>query len=374
VAQPETAPFVAFALNDPSPVLKERTSFPRPDTSINAANPVAALYHLQDSVSIFTGVTPISAHNIVYGNSKGEVISIDPLTKKVNWRNQYTGALYSTPVYAGQVISFGTIDGIIHGIDAKTGHERWRLATGAPAISEGATADGYVYIGSGSHFYKIRLKDGRLAWKNDSAAHQLQAKPTLSPARDAIVFGAWDTHLYCLDTKTGVLRWKWDNGKTQRLYSPGNVVPAIAGNKVFIVAPDRYMTAIDLATGQTVWRDNSRHIRESMGISTDGSTIFGKTMNDTLIAVPTEGQSFKIRWETNAGFGYEHNPCPILESHGIVYTGTKNGLFIAANANTGKILLKHKAGNSSINKITADKEGNIWISLIEGSLFQYKQL
>ena len=97
------------------------------------------------------------------------------------------------------------------------------------------------------------------------------------------------------------------NGKSQRLYSPGNTVPAIAGNKVSVVATDRY-------------------------------------------------------------------PRPILENNGIVYTGTKNGLFIAADANTGKILREHKAGNSSINKITADKEGNIWISLIEGSLFQYKKL
>jgi outer membrane protein assembly factor BamB/predicted MPP superfamily phosphohydrolase len=374
VGQPEGDAFTSFALNDPSPVLKDKQSIARPDTSINAANPITTLYHGQDSASIFTGVTPITPHNVVYGNSKGEVISIDPITKKVNWRNQYTGSIYSTPVYADNILAFGTIDGFIHGVNSKTGQEKWRFNTKTPAISEGLTADGYVYIGSGSSFFKIRLKDGQLAWRNDSATNQLQAKPTLSPDKEAIVFGAWDTHLYCLNTKTGQLRWKWDNGKTQRLYSPGNTVPAIAGDKVFIVAPDRYMTAIDLTTGKTIWRNNSRRVRESMGISTDGTTVFAKTMNDTLIAVPTEGSSFKIRWETNAGFGYEHNPCPILENNGIVYTGTKNGLFIAADANTGKVLREHKAGNSSINKITADKEGNIWISLIEGSLFQYKKL
>src|ERR1700754_1692772 len=374
VDQPEAPAFVAFSLSDPSPVLKDKQSMARPDTSINAANPITTLYHSQDSASIFTGVTSITQNNIVYGNSKGELISIDPLTNKVNWRNQYNGSIYSTPVYSHNILSFGTIDGLIHGVDARTGKERWHVDTHTPSISEGLTADGYVYIGSGSSFYKIRLKDGRLAWKNDSAPNQLQANPAISPDKAAIVFGAWDTHLYCLDTKTGQLRWKWDNGKSQRLYSPGNTVPAIAGSKVFIVAPDRYMTAIDLSTGKTIWRDNSRRVRESMGISADGKTVFAKTMNDTLIAVPTEGSSFKIRWETNAGFGYEHNPCPILENNGIVYTGTRNGLFIAADANTGRILREHKAGNSSINRITADKEGNIWISLIGGSLFQYKQL
>lgn len=391
LGEPQGAPFTAFALNDPSPVLKDRQSMARPDTSMNvrAAGqaggfaPVAIGFRLRDSASIFTGVTPVSSREIVYGNSRGEVIAIDPTTQKVIWRNRYAGSIYSTPVYGDSVLVFGTIDGTIHGLDARTGREKWQVTDGAPCISEGAVgekvvagkavADGTVYIGAGSHFYRIRLKDGRQLWKNDSATGQLQAKPVLSPDGEAVVFGAWDRHLYCLDTKTGALRWKWDNGKQQQLYSPGNTVPAISGGKVFIVAPDRYMTAIDLGNGQTIWRDNSRKVRESMGISADGRTVYAKTMNDTLIAVPTTGNTFGIRWETNAGFGYEHNPCPITENNGIVYAGTRNGLFIATDAVTGKLLREHKAGNSSINKITADREGNIWISLIEGTIYQYKK-
>jgi hypothetical protein len=61
----------------------------------------------------------------------------------------------------------------------------------------------------------------------------------------------------------------------------------------------------------------------------------------------------------------------MIESNGVVYAGTKNGVFIAADAATGKILLEHKAGNSSINEITRGGDGNIWISLIEGSIQQY---
>jgi outer membrane protein assembly factor BamB len=374
LGQPEASPFTAFALNDPLPVLKDRQSMARPDTSINTRAAMAIGFRLKDSASIFTGVTPVSSREIVYGNSRGEVIAIDPATQKTIWRNQYTGSIYSTPVYGDGILAFGTIDGMIHGLDARTGREKWQVTDGTPCISEGTVADGTVYIGAGSHFYKIRLKDGRQLWKNDSATGQLQAKPVLSPDGETIVFGAWDRHLYCLDARTGQLRWKWDNGKQQQLYSPGNTVPAIADGKVFIVAPDRYMTAIDLSNGQIIWRDNSRRVRESMGISADGKTVYAKTMNDTLIAVPTTGNTFSIRWETNAGFGYEHNPCPILENNGIVYAGTRNGLFIAADAATGKILREHKAGNSSINKITADEKGNIWISLIEGTIYQYKKL
>jgi outer membrane protein assembly factor BamB len=109
-----------------------------------------------------------------------------------------------------------------------------------------------------------------------------------------------------------------------------------------------------------------------MGISADGRQVYAKLMNDTIIAVSTQTDSFHLVWETNAGFGYEHNPCPILENNGVVYAGTKNGLFIALEAATGKVLLEHKAGNSSINGITADGEGNVWVSLIEGSVQEFK--
>ena len=365
--------FVAFPLSDPSPVTSHRASFPRPDSSVNAAYPPAVIpFRLQDSASIFTGVVPVSARMIIYGNSKGEVIGLNPVTRKVLWRNQYGGSIYCTPVVGGQIVAFSTVDGVIHGLDLRSGKEKWRVATGQPGISEGLVKDEALYIGTGSHFYKINLSTGAVLWKNSDPENQLQAKPALSPGGDAIVFGVWDRHLYALETATGALRWKWDNGKTNRLYSPGNTVPAIVNGKVYLVAPDRYMTAIDLATGKTVWRDNSRHVRESMGLSADGRQVYAKLMNDTIIAVSTTTDTFHLNWEANARFGYEHNPCPILENNGVVYAGTKNGIFVALEAATGKVLLEHKAGNSSINNITAGKDGRIWISLIEGSIQAYQ--
>jgi len=370
--QPIGSPFIAFSLSDPSPVISHRPSMPRPDSSVNAAYPPAIIpFRMNDTASIFTAVLPVDKHIIVYGNSRGQVIALDPLTHKVRWRKQYPGSIYCTPVYAKGVVAFSTVDGYIHGLDIKTGKEKWSLTTGEPGISEGLVKDDALYIGTGSQFYKLHITDGKLIWENTTPEGQLQARPILSPDGGKIIFGAWDRHLYCLDAATGQLKWQWDNGKQQKLYSPGNVVPAIADGKVFIVAPDRYMTAIDLATGKTLWRNNSRHVRESMGISADGRQVYAKLMNDTIISVSTATDSFHINWEANAAFGYEHNPCPILESNGVVYAGTKNGIFIATDAATGRILLQHKAGNSSINGITADREGNIWISLIEGGIMEF---
>ncbi|MEI9807838.1 MAG: hypothetical protein WDO16_08145 [Bacteroidota bacterium] len=44
---------------------------------------------------------------------------------------------------------------------------------------------------------------------------------------------------------------------------------------VYVVAPDRYISAIDAMDGKTQWRNNDATIRESIGISADGKWIYG---------------------------------------------------------------------------------------------------
>jgi hypothetical protein len=153
------------------------------------------------------------------------------------------------------------------------------------------------------------MTSGKVIWKFDGISGLIQGQPALSEKN--VVFGAWDRHLYCLDKKTGELVWKWNNGKPHQLYSPGNIAPVIANGKVFIVAPDRCMTAIDLVSGKQIWRDCSHQVRESMGISPDKKQVYAKLMNDSVISVSTVGDQFHLNWVIDAGFGYEHIPCPL---------------------------------------------------------------
>lgn len=88
-------------------------------------------------------------------------------------------------------------------------------------------------------------------------------------------------------TKYRIAFWKWNNGSSIRNYSPASCIPVTQDGVVYIVAPDRYMTAIDIATGKTLWRNNDATVRESIGISADGKWVYGKTMQDTIVAYNT---------------------------------------------------------------------------------------
>lgn len=347
---------------------------PRPDFSVNQEYRNTKVFaEWSDSSSIFSGPCLANDSILIYGNSTGYLKAINIISQKMLWQRKLYGPIYSTPVASGGIIVLGTTDGNIIGFDVLTGSRLWKVNTGRPVLAEGIIEDGSVYMGGGDKkFYRIDIRTGIVIWQNADVEGLIQGKPAISGS--SVIFGAWDRNLYCLDKKTGSLRWKWNNGRSQILYSPGNIVPVCSDNKVFIVAPDRFMTAIDLITGTEIWRTGMHQVRESMGISSDGTAVYAKLMNDTIIAMSAIGNSPKTLWAANAGFGYEHNPCPVLASPDMVISATRDGMLIAINPTTSGIIWKYKAGNSSINKTIIDKNRIVWATLSEGKILGIKTI
>lgn len=56
-------------------------------------------------------------------------------------------------------------------------------------------------------------------------------------------------------------------------------------------------------------------------------------------------------WVSNVGFGYEHAPSMPVEKEGVVFGSTKGGLIFALEPLTGRVLWKHKVGNSLISTV-----------------------
>ncbi len=164
--------------------------------------------------------------------------------------------------------------------------------------------------------------------------------------------------------------WRWNNGSENRLFSPGHIVPRISHGRVMIVAPDRHMTFIDLATGRQLWRIKSRKVRETTGISDDGEMFYAKTMDGEMIAVPVDADTYTEAWTTDAGWGYDHNPCPILTRDGVAYMANRTGMIAAVDESDGRLLGAAKIASAAANDFTADDNGGIWVSFIDGRIFR----
>ena len=183
-----------------------------------------------------------------------------------------------------------------------------------------------------------------------------------------MVFGAWDTNLYTLNSSDGSLWWKWDNGSTVRNYSPAACIPVILFDVVYIVAPDRYVTAIDFGTGKTLWRNNDASVRESIGFSLDAKWIYAKTMQDTIVAYHESSEKQSAAWKMHVGFGYEHVPSMLIEKDGLVFFGTKNGVVYCINPATQKIVWAHKIDNSMVNTVRVINKSNLVVSTMDGKI------
>ncbi len=323
-----------------------------------------------DSASIFTRLG-IDDERLYFGNSLGQARAIDKVTGRELWNIATGASLFGRPVpgAAGRVL-VPTATGLLL-VDRATG----RAVKSLPSKEGPYVADGIVdpatghYLLGGYKRFERRRPDGRNVWTYDSLFNYCQAAPVLDG--DDIIFGAWDTNLRCLDARTGRLRWAWNNGKSANMLGPGNVVPVVTPERVYIVAPDRYMTAIDRTTGRTLWRDNSHRYRESLGRSADGTRVYAKTMDGELVAVDATEPAFKELWTLDMGLGYDHAPCIVAESDGVVYAGSRRGILTAIDPAAPAVLWQLPIGVSEINGIDVDPAtGDVYVSLIEGTIFK----
>lgn len=360
---------IKFSLNNPVEIAELPISL-KPNYAVNELYPqVKNSFQSTDTTSIFSGISLVGDTMFIYGNSMGWLKAINHKKNQTQWETKFQGSVFSTPAKNNKVVVIGAIDGIIYGLNIKTGKTIWQVNTGNPVLASPLIIDNYVYIGGGkAAFYCINVTTGEIKWVFDAIDGLIQGKPVASD--DNVVFGAWDRHLYCVSAATGKLKWKWNNGKSNVLFSPGNIVPVISNNKVFIVAPDRYMTAIDLNSGQQLWRTNKHQVRESMGLSPDGQEVYAKLMNDSIVSVSATGKTFNTKWVADAGILYDHNPCPVIANDKWVIGATKNGLVTAIDRKTQTVAWMHKAGNSSINLMALEDDNNIWISLMEGKIIR----
>lgn len=323
-----------------------------------------------DSASVFTRLG-FDKDNVYFGNSLGQARAVGKADGRLRWSIPTGASLFSRPVVtAPGKVAVPTATGIMF-VTADGKPVKTLKSKEGPYVADGLlTADGKAYIQGGyKRLERRNPRNGKLVWSYDSLFNYCQAAPVVYG--DDVIFGAWDTNLRCVSLKDGHLKWVWNNGKTANMLGPGNVVPVVTDDKVIIVAPDRYMTAIDRRTGRQLWRDKSHRYREALGVSEDGTRAYAKTMDGELVAVSTAGDTFDELWTVDMGLGYEHAPCIVVEKDGVVYAGSRRGIVTAVDPQARKVLWSLPVGVSEINGIDVDPTGgDLYVSLIEGTIFR----
>ncbi|GAB3823822.1 PQQ-binding-like beta-propeller repeat protein [Pontibacter rugosus] len=348
---------------------KETIQYHRPSYAVNKVYPnVKVVWEYQDDSDIGAG-TATGKNVVVVTNTSGEVYALDKKSGKRKWTYKTNGKIYATPAIQGKYVVVASSDNNIYCLAISSGKLLWKVAAERPVLGSPLIQDNKVYIGaSDGHFRAISLKDGKLLWDFDQVNNFVVTKPLLYKGK--VYFGSWGNEFYALDANTGELSWKWSNGSANRMFSPAACYPVATDGKVFIVAPDRYMTSLDAATGNVVWRKQMKDIRvrESMGLSADSALVYVKTMDGEVYGVSTAADSMQLAWESDLKLPYELAPSAIVEHKGIVYVPSNSGMASAIDRQSGKVLWKHKISNGLMNPIMPLGKKRVVLSTMDGKV------
>ena len=320
----------------------------RPNFAVNAEYPnVERVWHKALKGGVYS--TPVTDGKSLYiGDDVGVMYALDTKTGKTRWTFSTGMRIVGSPAVSEGVVVFGSANYTIYGLHAKTGKQLWHITTNQAVMGAATIHEGIAYIGGGDgRMFAIDIHTGKVKWSFDQLTNYVLTRTLVY--NDKLYFGCWDTHFYALNLSDGSLAWKWNNGKGNPKLSPASVWPVAANGKIFITAPDRYFTCLDAETGEQVWRTKQYKVRETVGLSEDGMTVYSKCMWDTIVAMDATTHEPVTRWAAHADFGYEHNPAMPLEKEGTLWVSTKNGLLLGMDAATGKVLWRHKIGNSILN-------------------------
>ncbi len=341
--------------------------FTRPDYSINNKySHIKEKWRFSSDANIIS--TPaVDGDNVMVGNQNGKMVCLSLKKGKQKWSYQTGGSIFSSPAISEGLVVFGSGDGTIYCLEVKSGALKWKTETAAAVLGAPLINGDAVFIGSSDHsFRKLDLQTGNERWKFSGLEGPVVSTPL--PYEGKIIFGAWDRNLYAVDEKTGLLVWKWNNGSSIRNFSPAACTPVAHDGVVYVVAPDRYISAINSMDGKTLWRNNDATIRESIGISVDGKWVYGKTMQDTIVAYATSREKQSTAWRLHCGFGYEHVPSMLIEKEENVFFGTKSGVVYSIDPVGQKINWAYKIDNSMVNTVRVLDAGRLVAATMDGKI------
>jgi outer membrane protein assembly factor BamB/predicted phosphodiesterase len=352
---------------------KPTDQYARPSYAVNQrfAN-VQTLWSLQDISDIGAGTT-LAGNLVITPNTAGWVTAYNVATGKKVWATKTGGKIYSTPCAWGNYVVVAGSDKYLYCLDKNTGKINWKMASGKPMVASPVVNNGRVFCGgSDGHFKCYELATGKQVWDFEGVKGFEEAKPLLY--KGMVYFGSWGNHFYALDQQTGALVWDWTSGATNRMFSAASCYPVATANRLFIVAPDRYMTCLDATTGKVLWRkgDPKMHVRESMGLSADSSLVYVKTMDGDVLGISTTGDDMEVKWKGQRNMGYDISPTLVEEHGGLVFAVSNSGCIYAFNRGDGSLAWMHKVSNCLVNPLSFISDKQLVATTMDGVIVSLK--
>jgi len=165
------------------------------------------------------------ADGVIFNTEIGTVFKFDLHGNKI-WETNTRVPTRSSPSMKNNLIIFGNDKGEIISLDNATGDSVYVSNIGGSFYGGSTIVDGVIYIGNNNRkLYALNLDDGNVIWEFDSEARIL-----MTPAADSenIVFGNLAGNLFSLNRIDGTLNWK------TKFRGVLNATPLLTENRIIV--------------------------------------------------------------------------------------------------------------------------------------------
>jgi len=287
----------------------------------------------------------------------GHLYAVDLATGQEKWNFKSSRPIASSPTFDDGTVYFVSSAGSLAAIDAATGQPKWVYAieyerrfeaqglhgyayprqtipdawdvfTSSPSV-----AHGKVYFGSGDgNVYAVDAKTGILQWKfaTGDVVHASAAV-----AGNTVYIGSWDSQLYALDAETGQQKWAFKAGLDPNYHNQVGFQssPAIVDGTVYVGCRDAHVYALDAATGRKKWDyPTSKSWVNGTPAVRDGTVYVGTS--DTSRFMALDARTGRLKFTFTAG-AYIFSSAALAGE--LAYFGSHNGKLYAVHTQTGQL-------------------------------------
>ncbi len=329
----------------------------------------------------YSTLHPAFADGVVYAADRHGVVkalSIDDgreiwsvnLAEKDGWFSTRAVLLSGGVTVSGGKVYIGTEQAQVYALNASDGSVAWKTGVVGEALSRPVVSDGLVLIHtSNGQLQALNEADGAVKWtvNLDMPSLSLRGESAPTTAFGAAIVGGDNGRVSAVLMQQGQLIWQQRisqaNGPTEidRL-SDVDTTPVVVNGVVYALAYNGNMTALDLRSGQIMWK---RDLGSVSDFVIDGNRIYIIDQNDRVLALSTDGG---VTLWTQSDLLHRNLTSPALYN-GYIVTGDSEGYLHWINVEDGRFVAQQKVDSSGFLTEPVVAGGKLLIQAKDGTLY-----
>jgi len=207
------------------------------------------------------GVTAAGEH-IYIGSERAQVYALNSADGSVAWQTKVAGEALSRPVVSDGLVLIHTSNGMLQGLDQNSGAVKWTVNLDMPALplrgeSVPATAFGGAIVGGDNgRVSAVILNQGQIIWQQRisqpsgaTEIDRLSDVDTTPVIVNGVVYAlAYNGNLTALDLRSGQMLWKREIGSVKDFI--------VDAGRIYLIDQDDRVMALNADGGVAIWRQS----------------------------------------------------------------------------------------------------------------------